>query len=264
MMFSSRAPAACCHRRSAVRMQAWRQSSLEIRATARAAVCCNSAEPHSAVAARRRRPYVPPWAGDEEMTMTIGIRAIGRPRRPALAVRPALFCARLRRRRRPARASLPAHRAVYDLKLAQHARQASTRGGARPHSLRFLRQRLRRLCAAIPPGVGARQRRGQGRAQRPARDHLGGRRRPRAALPLAELSRRAAGRCRSTARPSGRARRRGEADQAGDKKLDLEADDRCSRPSTCAASSTAAREGKSCWSSRSMTAPTPARRSTTR
>ena len=65
--------------------------------------------------------------------------------------------------------TLAPHRAVYDLKLSTTARQARDERGARPHPLRFLRQRLRGLCAAIPPGVRARQRRGQGGAQRPAR-----------------------------------------------------------------------------------------------
>ena len=60
------------------------------------------------------------------------------------------------------------------------ARQRDRRR-ARAHPLRFLRQCLRRLRAAVPAGVGARQRRGQGHAQRPALHHLGRRRRQEAA-----------------------------------------------------------------------------------
>ena len=53
---------------------------------------------------------------------------------------------------------------------------------ARPHPLQFFRQRLRGLHLGIPAGLGARQRRGQGDAERPALDLLGGRRRQE--LPL--------------------------------------------------------------------------------
>ncbi len=93
---------------------------------------------------------------------------------------------------RPATALTPAgelapHRAIYELKLAQ-TRGNATGLGARAHPLRLLRQCLRRLRAAVPPGVGARQRRGQGHAQRSAHDHLGGRRRQEAHLQVAELS----------------------------------------------------------------------------
>ena len=69
-------------------------------------------------------------------------------------------------------------------------RQFARHVRARPHPLRFLRQCLRRLCAAIPPGLGARQRRGQGHAQRPALDHLGRRRGQVVHLQVAELSQR--------------------------------------------------------------------------
>ena len=75
---------------------------------------------------------------------------------------------------------------------ADHARSASggLRSGARPrarclasrvgpraHSVRFRWQCLRGLHAEIPPGFGARFRRGQSVHQRPALDHLGRRRR---------------------------------------------------------------------------------------
>ena len=69
-----------------------------------------------------------------------------------------------------------------------HPRQILDRVGARAHPLRFLRQCLRRLCAAIPAGLGARQWRGQGHAQRPALHDLGGRRRQEVRLQVGELS----------------------------------------------------------------------------
>ncbi|EJW12072.1 Homoserine dehydrogenase [Rhodovulum sp. PH10] len=94
------------------------------------------------------------------------------------------------------------------------AGQAGARGGQRPHSLRLLRQCLRRLGAAVPPGVAARFGRGAGGGVGSALLHLRGCQRQELPLHLAELHRRQAGR---SGRRQGRAARRqdrGDADQA--------------------------------------------------
>ena len=115
-------------------------------------------------------------------------------------------------RRAPAAAgrrqgALAPHRAVYDLKLSKTRGKRVDRGGARPHPLRFLRQRLRRLRAAIPPGVRTRHRRGQGRAERPALDHLGGRRGQDASASIRRTRRRAADRHGRRPAPNATAKR---------------------------------------------------------
>ena len=83
------------------------------------------------------------------------------------------------------------------------ARQAADERGQRAHSVRFLGQPLRGLCAAVPSGVAARQRRGQGFAERPARHHLGGGRRASGCASTRRISSTTGCATRSTARPSG-------------------------------------------------------------
>ena len=190
---------------------------------------------------------------------------------PAAPVRLLLAAAVLAALARPAPAhaqgaavALASHRAVYDLKLSTHARQARDERGARPHPLRFLRQRLRGLCAAIPPGVGARQRRGQG-------DRLAtcapprGRRAPPSGC---GFIRRTTSTRELRDSVDGQAERDGDGvavklTKPGEKKLDLK-NELVFPTEHIRRIIAAAREGKTLLRCRSMTAPTPARRSTTR
>ena len=87
------------------------------------------------------------------------------------------------------------------------ARQPRHPGGARAHPVRFFRQCLRGLRAAIPPGVGARFRRGQSRAQRFALHHLGRRRGQEVSLQFGKSAQRPAAPTRSTAMPNAMPRR---------------------------------------------------------
>ena len=168
-----------------------------------------------------------------------------------------------RRRARPI--ALASHRAVYDLKLSTTARQARDERGARPHPLRFLRQRLRRLCAAIPPGVRARQRRGQGRSSRDLRatswedgaaNGCGSIRRTTSTTACAT---------RSTARPSASGDGVAvELTQAGREEARSEERSGVSDRARPPHHRRGPRGQDAAARSRSMTAPTPARRSTTR
>ena len=131
----------------------------------------------SMVAGGGPHPYVAPQSGGAEASCDDDLRQVGarawsswRRRSRWLALRRAARNGVDRRR-----ASLrPTARSTSS---SSRRRAAIPRGlRARAHSLRFLRQCLRGLRPAVPPGVGTRQRRGQGHAQRPAFDHLGRRR----------------------------------------------------------------------------------------
>ncbi len=173
------------------------------------------------------------------------------------------------RRGRPVRAWRRAtvargHRAVYDLKLAQSRGKRDGSGGARAHPVRFFRQRLRGLCAAIPAGLRARFRRRQDRAERPARDHLGGRRRPRDSASTRRIFSTRSRRQRRRAAPSAGRRRRSEPEQAARTRRSTLPAGPCFRPSTCAGSSPPPAPGRRFSTCPSMMARKPARRSTTR